>query len=75
MITEIMINDRADEPIEKLFQWLLSRYQIGLETLMRDGDFIFNCVHLLNYKCHKVNFKWDVSYIFPWLDKKNPEQQ
>ena len=29
---EIMINDKADEVIEELFQSLLSRYQIELET-------------------------------------------
>ena len=33
---EIMINDKADEVIEKkFFQSLLSRYQIGLETSMK----------------------------------------
>ena len=31
---ELMMNDKADEIIEELFQSLLSRYQIGLETLM-----------------------------------------
>ena len=44
---EIMINDKADEVIEKLFQSLLSRYQIGLERSMKDSDVIFGCVHLL----------------------------
>ena len=29
---EIMINDKEDEVIKKLFQSILSRYQIGLET-------------------------------------------
>ena len=29
---EIMINDKADEITEKLFESLLNRYQIGLET-------------------------------------------
>ena len=37
----IMINDKANEVIEKKFQLLLSRYQIGLETSMRGSDFIF----------------------------------
>ena len=36
-----MINDKANEVIEKNFQLLLSRYQIGLETSMRGSDFIF----------------------------------
>ena len=55
--TEIMINDRADEIIERLFLSLISWYQIELETSMRDSDFIFYCVYLLYYKCHKINFK------------------
>ena len=44
---ETMINDKADEIKEKLFQSLLSRYQIGFETLMKkDSDFISSCVQL-----------------------------
>ena len=34
-----MINDNADKVIEELFQSALSRYQIGLETSMRDSNF------------------------------------
>ena len=60
---EIIINDKADEIIEKRFQILLSRYQIGLETSMKGSDFIFDCVHLVYYKCHKINFKRGGSYI------------
>ena len=51
--TQIMINDKVHEVIEELFQSLLPRYQIGLETSMKDSDFIFDCVHLLYHKCHK----------------------
>ena len=54
---EIMISDKADEVIEELSQLPFSRYQIQLETSMKIGDFIFNCVHLLYYKCHKIDFK------------------
>ena len=39
---EIMINDKADEVIEEHF----SRYKIGLETSMKDGEFAFDCVLL-----------------------------
>ena len=35
-----MIYNNADEGIEKLFESLLNRYQIGLETSMRGSDFI-----------------------------------
>ena len=52
-----MINDKADEVIEGLFQSHLNRYQIGLKTSMIDSDFIFDCIHLLCYRCHKINFK------------------
>ena len=53
-----MINDKSDEVIEKL-----SRYKIWLETLMKGSDFIFDCVHLLHYKCHEINFKCGGLYI------------
>ena len=35
----------ANEIIEKLFDSLLSRYQIGLETQLRGSDAIFDCVN------------------------------
>ena len=54
---EIMVNDKEHAAIEELFQSLLSSKQIGLEISMKGSDFIFDCVHLLYYKCHKTNFK------------------
>ena len=50
-----MINDKVDKVIEKLFESLLDRDQIGLETSIRGGDFIFDCIHWLYYECHKLN--------------------
>ena len=44
---EIMICDKADKVFEELFQSLLKRYQIGLETSMKGNDFIFDRVYLL----------------------------
>ena len=35
---KIIINDKVDEIIEELFQSLLSKYQIGLETPVRGRD-------------------------------------
>ena len=58
---EIIVNDKADAVMEELFQSLLSRYQIRLETSMRGSDFIFDCAHLLYYKYHKINLKQDKS--------------
>ena len=50
---EVMAYNKADEVIEELFESPLSRYQIGLETSIREID----SVHLLYYKCHKINLK------------------
>ena len=41
-----MINDKPDEVIEELFQSVLSRYQIGLETSTKGSDFIFDSLIL-----------------------------
>ena len=54
---EVMINDKADEVIEELFQLRLSRYQIEYETSTKGGDFISDCAHLLYCKWHKTDFK------------------
>ena len=51
---EIMINYRVEEVIEELFQSLLSRHQIILETAMRGSDSIFDCVHLLYYVIKQI---------------------
>ena len=48
-----MVNDKADEVTEELFESFFNRYQTGLETSMRISNFIFDCVHLLYCKCHK----------------------
>ena len=45
-----MINDNANEVIKELFELLKNRYQNNLESM-----FIFDYVHLLYYKCHKIN--------------------
>ena len=51
---EIIINDKADEVVKKLFESLLSRYQIRLEKSMKGSNFIFDFIHLFYYKCHKT---------------------
>ena len=39
---------------------------------MRGSDFIFDCVHLLYYKCHNINPDSDGLYIdYPVLTKIN----
>ena len=47
---EFLSNDNANEVTNELFESLLSRYQIGLETSVRWSDFIFDAVQLLYYK-------------------------
>ena len=42
---EVLAYDDANEAIEELFESLLFRYYIGLETQMRGSDFIFDCVN------------------------------
>ena len=69
---EFMINYEADEVAEKLFQSLLSRYQIRVETSMKDSEFVFDFVDILYYKCHKTNPDQVGSYInTPEWIKKN----
>ena len=43
---QIMINEKADEVVEERFQSLLSRYQTGLETSIKDSYFDFDYFHL-----------------------------
>ena len=69
---EFMLYGNANEVVNELFESLLSRYQIGLETSMRVSDFIFNSVQLLYYKCHNINFRRGGScFDSPdWIKKK-----
>ena len=57
-----MIYDNAYEVIKELFESLLNRYQNELETSIRGTDFMSNYVHLIYYKCHKINRNRGVSY-------------
>ena len=54
---EIVINDEADELKKELSDSLKIRYQNNLE-LMRGSNFVFGYVHLLYYKCHKINLNY-----------------
>ena len=55
--------DYADEIVEEVFESLLSRHQIRLETSMKGCNFIFDGVKVLFYKRHKIDFKRGGSYI------------
>ena len=57
-----MINDKAYEVLETLFESLLYRDGIGLEISMNGSDFIFDCAQFLFYKCQQLILN-DVDHI------------
>ena len=65
---EIMMND---EVIKEIFDSLKSRYQYNLES-MKVSEFVFNYVHLLYYRCGKINSNRGGSYINSndWIKNK-----
>ena len=68
-----MIAYETGEIIEKLFQYLLERYQQGLEVKKREGSgYVFDSVDLLHYGLHKITLKRGGSYInsSKWLKNK-----
>ena len=64
---ELISYDNANEIIEEIFESLISRYQVGLESLMKESNFVFDLVQLLYCKLHKINFKCGRCY------KKSPD--
>ena len=57
-----MIYDNTYEAIKEFFESLLNKYQNELETSIRGTDFMSNYVHLIYYKCHKINRNRGVPY-------------
>ena len=51
---EVMINDEVDEATNEILHSLKNRYQNNLDS-MTDRKFVFDFVHLLYHKCHKIN--------------------
>ena len=49
-----MINGKADEVMKELFDSLKNRY-LNNSELIKGNEFVFDHVHLLYYKCHKIN--------------------
>ena len=68
---KISVNNEADEVIKKRFDSLKNRHQINLES-MKGSDFVFDYVHLLYYKGHKINMNRGGSYIDSpdWIKNK-----
>ena len=67
-----MIYNEADELIEELSESLLNRYQNNLEESMRGSESVFDYIHLLYYKCHKISPNCGGSYIDSpdWIKNK-----
>ena len=67
-----MINDETNEVMKELFDSLKNRYQNNLES-MKCSEFVFGYVHLLYYKCHKINPNRGGSYLHSsdWVKKSN----
>ena len=57
-----MINDELDEVIKELFYSLKNRYQNNLGS-MKGSELVFDYVHVLYYKFHKINLNRSGSYI------------
>ena len=66
-----MINVEADKFIRKLFDLLKNRYENKLESI-KGSEFVLYYVHLLYYKCHKINLSRDGPYIDcpDWIRKQ-----
>ena len=54
---EIMIGNKTDETIEKLFEFLLKKYQNSLEESLKRSKFVFDSVDLLYCKLHKFRLR------------------
>ena len=66
-----MIGYETDDVIEKLFESLKKRYQKGLETKMKESQFVSESIDSLYYSLHKISLnRWE-SYIESpsWLKK------
>ena len=68
---EIMMNDKGGKIIEQLFESLKNRYQNNLESI-KVSKFVISYVHLLYYKCHKINLIHGGSYVDSpdWMKNK-----
>ena len=66
-----MINDEADKVMKEVFDPLKYRFLINLE-LMKGSGLVFDYIHLLYYKCHKINPNHARSYIDSpdWIKNK-----
>ena len=68
---DIRINNEADKVLKEAFDLLKNRYENNLES-MKGSEFVFSYVHLLYYKCHKINPNRGGSYLDSpdWIKNK-----
>ena len=52
-----MMGSEADDIIEKLFEYLLQKYQKGLKESMKRSEFYFDSVDILYYNLQKTSLK------------------
>ena len=69
---EIMMGSKTNEITEELFKSLLQRYQEELEESLKESEFDFDSVGLLEYKLNKISLNRGGSYIDSpeWLKNK-----
>ena len=69
---EIMIGNKMDEIIGKIFDSVLQKYWEKLEKSMKGSEFVFDSVDSLHYKFHKISLSRGGSYIVSpnWLKNK-----
>ena len=72
----IIIKVEADEVIKEIFDLLKNRSQNNLESI-KVSQFVFDYVHLLFYKCHKINPAHCGLYIDSpdWMKNKKSQKE
>ena len=67
-----MTNDEADDVLKELFKSFQNRYQNNTAERIEGSKFVFDYVHLLCYKCHKINPNRGGSFIDSpdWIKSK-----
>ena len=69
---EITMGNETYDIIRERFKSFRKRYQEGLETKMKESQFVFESVDLLYYSLHKISLNRGGSYIdsSEWLKNK-----
>ena len=72
----IIIKVEADEVVKEIFDLLKNRSQNNLESI-KVSQFVFDYVHLLFYKCHKINPAHCGLYIDSpdWMKNKKSQKE